>query len=101
MKLFREVENSLRSRGSRKQVQLPEEKQVFAHRQARIEPVIGTRVVTEKAPHLARFAARLVARNARAPARGNQQRGKNAQQGGFSRAVRAQETYGLAFAAFQ
>lgn len=72
-------------------IQAAKEAQVFAPCEPRVEAVVGARVIAKTAPDRAGVARGIVAGDARGAASGEEKRGENAQECGFSGAVGAEK----------
>ena len=77
-------------------IELPEKEKVLAARQPGEETEVATGMVPNFAPSRTGIANRIVPRNTRGASRRQQERGENAQKGGFARAICAEQSYRFA-----
>ena len=76
-------------------IQLGEEAKVLAARQPSVKTKVSSCVIANLATDSGRFANCVVTRKSGGPASGKQQRGKNAKQSRFTRAIGAQQCDGF------
>lgn len=91
MKLFRETRDAFRGGGVRKMIEAAEEAQILAASKPSVEAEVAACMVTELAANGARVENGVVSRDFRAALGGQEQRGENPQQRGFTGAIRAQQ----------
>ena len=87
--------------GAGQAIELAEEQEILASGEPWIQAMIGARVIAEVASYGARLGASVVAGHLGVTARGKQKGGDDAQKGGFSGAVGAEQRDGFALANFQ
>ncbi len=90
-KLLGEMSDAMSCGGFRKMVEAAEEAQVLAAGKAGVEADIAAGVITKLAANGGRIENGIVARDLRAAVGGEQQRGENAEERGFARAICAQQ----------
>ena len=91
MELLREKSDALRSRGFRKMIKAAEKAQIFAAGKPSVEADVAAGVIAELASNGARIENGIVPGDLRATAGGEKQRGENAEERGFARAVCAEQ----------
>ena len=91
MELLREKSDALRGRGFRKMIKATEKAQIFAAGKPSVEADVAAGVIAELASNGARIENDIMSGDLRAAAGGKQERGENAEERGFARAVCAEQ----------
>ena len=101
MELLREIRDALRGGSRREMIEAAKEAQVFTASQPGIETDVAAGVIAELAANGTRIENGIVPRDLHASAGGQQQRGENAEECGFSCAICAEQRQGFARTHFE
>ena len=91
MEMLREKSGALCGGGFRKMIKATEEAQIFTARKPGVEANVATGMIADLAANGARLENGIVPGDLRAAAGGEKQRGENAEERGFARAVCAEQ----------